>query len=34
MKDFSLSKTGYELAETLEVTDFQKWIDFAVEIEH
>ena len=34
MKDFSLSKSGYDLAETLDTKEFQSCIEFAVEIEH
>lgn len=34
MKDFSLSKTGYELADTLNADEFKEWIEFAVEVEH
>ncbi len=32
-KDFSLSTRGYDLADSLNVSDFQRWACFAVEIE-
>ena len=34
MKDFSLSKSGYELAETLIVDDYREQIEFAIKVEH
>lgn len=34
LRDFSLSKTGYELADTLEPQDYQELIEFASELEH
>lgn len=34
LRDFSLSKTGFDLADTLEPKDFQELIEFALELEH
>ena len=34
LRDFSLSKTGFDLADTLDPKDFQELIEFALELEH
>ncbi|MEM9413167.1 MAG: hypothetical protein AAGA30_18810 [Planctomycetota bacterium] len=34
LRDFSLSKSGFELADSLQVEDYRELIDFAVEVEH
>jgi hypothetical protein len=34
LKDFSLTTQGFELAERLDRNEFQKLIDFAIEVEH
>jgi len=34
LRDFSLSKTGFELADTLDPKDFEELIEFALELEH
>ena len=34
LRDFSLTKTGFELADSLNSEDFQELIDFATEVPH
>jgi hypothetical protein len=34
LRDFSLSKAGFELADTLQFEDYRELIEFATEIEH
>ncbi len=33
-RDFSLTTAGFDRADQLEAKEFQRWIDFAVEVEH
>ena len=34
LRDFSLSKTGYELADSLDPSEFKKLLEFGLEIDH